>query len=753
MIDFARPRNVGHVDHAVQAIFQFDKGLQSGATTEAGTLTLGGASSTAPSLLSIFGGDGAANIEPPQIRLVPSPVATGDDTYLQAGGVGGCLGLSSTSSSADTTNCILDMNTARTVLSKTIAGLGSGTTHGTANFISVNRHATDCTAITDGVDGELCWEKDLDSIFACEPTAGGCDTAAEWIRVTAVGGANHNLLSATHSDTVAASPVLGDIPYGNVTPAWTKLAGQITTTKNFLTQTGTGAVSAVPVWGTIADGDLPSTIARDSEIILTNLGGGTAGANSYDFAAATMTRVETATGVPAAIECDSAGEVGSVRMRSDANAANATHYVCSQTSVTPTFAWELTQGAAGGGDSFTVNTVAVVDPDLDDATPAAPANKYNVNWQYSAPDISAYVDPTLFTAPIWGAGAGFTWTFNAGATDPQFIFASNSLQIGNAEVGVGDVPSSGYQFTITSTDANTVRMISSFAIGASSGAGIQANTSQDPSAADQRLGFFTIGSSGANALNAVGMVGYSAEDWTASAKGAYLQFGTTNIGAAARTEKLRLTDAGHILMGSDNVQDIGQSAALRPRTGYFATSLVAPTINATTGFQVAGAAASTAILSGNGTNFVAAQLGDTQIADGAVDGGTGGEIADGSLTSADLAAANKTIIKSGTVLSPVTGFTNYLQWYYPTAVTITRVVCSVAAATSVTIQLDERAEATPNTAGTDVMTSTLPCDVDSQATTTFTNATIAARVPLNVQITAVSGTPGAVRIHVEATID
>ena len=34
----------------------------------------------------------------------------------------------------------------------------------------------------------------------------------------------HNLLSATHPDTVVASPVRGDIIVGNVTPAWTKLA-------------------------------------------------------------------------------------------------------------------------------------------------------------------------------------------------------------------------------------------------------------------------------------------------------------------------------------------------------------------------------------------------------------------------------------------------------------------------------------------------------------------------------------------------
>ena len=59
---------------------------------------------------------------------------------------------------------------------------------------------------------------------------------------------------------------LGDLIYGNVTPAWTDLAGNITTTKKFLTQTGTGAVSAVPAWDTIIDGDIPAAITRDTEV-------------------------------------------------------------------------------------------------------------------------------------------------------------------------------------------------------------------------------------------------------------------------------------------------------------------------------------------------------------------------------------------------------------------------------------------------------------------------------------------------------
>lgn len=51
---------------------------------------------------------------------------------------------------------------------------------------------------------------------------------------------------------------LGDTLYENATPAPAALAGNTTATKNFLTQTGTGSVSAAPAWGTIAAGDVPT---------------------------------------------------------------------------------------------------------------------------------------------------------------------------------------------------------------------------------------------------------------------------------------------------------------------------------------------------------------------------------------------------------------------------------------------------------------------------------------------------------------
>lgn len=70
----------------------------------------------------------------------------------------------------------------------------------------------------------------------------------------------HNLLSSRHSDTLTGSPVLGDLLYGDSTPNWTKLGGNITTTKKVLSQIGTGLISAVPSWDTLVDGDIPDIL-------------------------------------------------------------------------------------------------------------------------------------------------------------------------------------------------------------------------------------------------------------------------------------------------------------------------------------------------------------------------------------------------------------------------------------------------------------------------------------------------------------
>jgi hypothetical protein len=82
-------------------------------------------------------------------------------------------------------------------------------------------------------------------------------------------------LSETRGGTNQSTYALGDTLYASAANTLSKLAGNITTTKQYLSQTGTGAVSAAPVWATIAGGDITGaalTKTDDTNVTLT-LGG------------------------------------------------------------------------------------------------------------------------------------------------------------------------------------------------------------------------------------------------------------------------------------------------------------------------------------------------------------------------------------------------------------------------------------------------------------------------------------------------
>ncbi|MDE2103618.1 MAG: hypothetical protein KGL39_40645, partial [Patescibacteria group bacterium] len=68
-------------------------------------------------------------------------------------------------------------------------------------------------------------------------------------------------VSATNGGTAQSTWTLGDTLYASATNTLSKLAGNTTSTKNYLTQTGTGSVSAAPSWSTIAAADVPVFIA------------------------------------------------------------------------------------------------------------------------------------------------------------------------------------------------------------------------------------------------------------------------------------------------------------------------------------------------------------------------------------------------------------------------------------------------------------------------------------------------------------
>jgi hypothetical protein len=152
-------------------------------------------------------------------------------------------------------------------------------------------------------------------------------------------------------------------------------------------------------------------------------------------------------------------------------------------------------------------------------------------------------------------------------------------------------------------------------------------------------------------------------------------------------------------------------------------------INAVSGFRVSGGATNGQVLVGNGTNFVS-----------------------GTVSSAGLATANKTLEKSIVIFSPATTDTNTVQLYFGQAVTLARIACSTDTGTA-GINFDTRSESTPNTAGTNVLASNLSCTTTTGTATSFSSAAVSADSPLNLQIASTSGTPGVVRIHVKAQVN
>ena len=140
------------------------------------------------------------------------------------------------------------------------------------------------------------------------------------------------------------------------------------------------------------------------------------------------------------------------------------------------------------------------------------------------------------------------------AVQAQWTTPDANQNISNTNSGNVGVKTTTPEFPlqVNNASANILGLVYTGTLGTGSGAGIQSLTSATPGAADQRLGFYTLGvRNGGTSYNPIAIQGFSSQAWTlGTAHGGYLTFSTTPNGSVTRTERLRIDQNGYVGVGT-----------------------------------------------------------------------------------------------------------------------------------------------------------------------------------------------------------
>lgn len=182
--------------------------------------------------------------------LAPADVAVGGLSYILPGAAATGFLLATDSSGSMTISHVASTGTGNVVLASsptlttpgfsgntTISGGNNGNTRAANDeIIALRRHATDCTAVTDGVAGETCYEEDANTYYICEPTAGGCDTGGEWILLNPSGSGD-----VTDVNVTTNAPVTGGANCASGVCAFTLGVSAASTTASGVAELATAA--------------------------------------------------------------------------------------------------------------------------------------------------------------------------------------------------------------------------------------------------------------------------------------------------------------------------------------------------------------------------------------------------------------------------------------------------------------------------------------------------------------------------------
>ena len=368
----------------------------------------------------------------------------------------------------------------------------------------------------------------------------------------------------------ALSPMttLGDITYEDATPKAVRLAGNITTTRQFLSQTGTGAISAAPIWAALSSSDIPNNAAN------------TTGTASNITATTNSTLITlTALALPTSqltgtisLTTQVSGILPIANGGTGQTAANAAFNALSPMTTLGDIIYENATPIAarlpgnitairqfltsqGTGSLATAPTwSALVSGDI-------PNNAANTTG--TASNITATTNTTLTSLPnlaIVGSQVG-------GFTQGSVIFAgaTGTLTQDNANfywndtalaLGIGVQPASTAVLDIVNNSGST-KAIQVTGYGSNVGfrgresGGTQASPS--PTINGSTLTFFSGRGYGSTAfaLASTGVINIvAAATFTDTSMPTYIGFNTTPVGSVTAAEAMRISPAGNLLIGT-----------------------------------------------------------------------------------------------------------------------------------------------------------------------------------------------------------
>jgi hypothetical protein len=268
--------------------------------------------------------------------------------------------------------------------------------------------------------------------------AGG--TLPEWNAVALnQSGAVSGSLGETNGGTGQNAYTLGDTLYSSAANTIAKLAGNTTTTKKFLVQTGTGSASAAPSWGTISGSDVSGNISGQAGSVANALTAGSflTSGGTYDGSAARTFAVDATSANTASkvVARDSSGNfsAGTITATLSGSATSATTATNLAGGAANQIAYQTGSGTTGfatapttSGDALTWNGSALAWA----ALPVAGITYVSVTGNYTAANREGVLANT--------SGGAFTVTLPASpSTGAQVVVADSGNAWGTNNLTVG----------------------------------------------------------------------------------------------------------------------------------------------------------------------------------------------------------------------------------------------------------------------------------------------------------------------------